>query len=144
MPKSCPISLNQIDETIVRLNAFFITCFVGLFLIIPNKFIFYFLFIDFTIRLSKFSSYSLISNFSKIIKKTFILETRLIDSGAKKWAMYFGLFFILIIIIFNSLDLKIPLYLSVIFFLICSSLEAFFAYCLGCKIYYFYRKISRY
>lgn len=142
MSKSCPISLNQIDETIVRINALIITTLVIYFLISLNKFILYFIFIDFIVRLSKYNKYSLVQNLSKIIKKIFNLETKMTDSGSKRWAMILGLFFMFIIIILYSLDFKVALYLSISFLLICSSLEAFFSFCLGCEIYYIYKKIS--
>ncbi|MDY0052714.1 MAG: DUF4395 domain-containing protein [Aliarcobacter sp.] len=141
MSKSCPISLKQIDETIIRINAFIITILVLCFLISSNKFILYFIFIDFIIRVSKYNRFSLVLNFSKVIKKVFNLKTKMTDSGPKRWAMFFGLFFIFIIIILYSLDFKIALYLSIVFLLICSSLEAFFSFCLGCEIYYIYKKI---
>lgn len=142
MSKSCPISLKQIDGTIVRINALIITILVMVFLISSNKFVLYFIFIDFIVRLSKYNSYSLVLNFSKAIKKIFNLKTKMTDSGPKRWAMFFGLFFMFIIIVLYSLNFKIALYISISFLLICSSLEAFFNFCLGCEIYYIYKKIS--
>lgn len=141
MSKSCPISLKQIDGTIVRINAFIITILVLSFLISSNVLILYFIFIDFIIRVSKYNTYSLVFNFSKAIKKIFKLKTKMTDSGSKRWAMFFGLFFMFITIILYSLDLKVALYISIIFLLICSSLEAFFSFCLGCEIYYIYKKL---
>lgn len=144
MSKSCPISLKQIDGTIIRINALIITILVICFLISSNKFILYFIFIDFTVRVSKYNKYSLVLNFSKLIKKIFNLKTKMTDSGPKRWAMFFGLFFMFIIIVLHSLDFKVALYISIGFLLICTSLEAFFSFCLGCEVYHIYKKLSLY
>jgi hypothetical protein len=141
MLRSCPISFKQIDGTIARLNATFITLFVLLFLITSNDSILYALVLDFIIRLSKYTSYSPIFNLSLSIKKLFRLKTRMTDAGAKKLAAIFGLVFMLMMIIFSTLEFDIVLYATAAVLLCCSSLESLFNYCIGCEIYHIYKKI---
>lgn len=141
MARSCPISFKQIDGTIARINAIFITLLVVIFLITSNVFILYFLAIDFLLRLSNYKSFSPIFNLSKNVKKIFSLKTHMTDAGAKRLAAYFGLTFVLLMSILSNLNLDFALYATAVILLCCSSLEVLFNYCVGCEIYHIYQKL---
>jgi hypothetical protein len=141
MARSCPISFKQIDGTIARINAVFITLLVILFSSTSANIILYILALDFAIRLSKFKKYSPIANFSKFIKKLLKLKTKMTDAAAKKLAAFFGLFFIVIMAFLSNMGLNVALYTTTAILLTCSSLEVFFNYCLGCEIYHLYKKL---
>ena len=143
MARSCPISFKQVDGTIARLNAMFITLLVVIFFVTLYTSILYFLVIDFSFRLFGYYNLSLIFNFSKLIKKIFSLKTKMVDAGAKKLATFFGLFFVLLMSILNNLHFDNTLYITGTILLICSSLEMIFNYCLGCEIYHIYQKIKQ-
>ena len=98
MTRSCPVSFKQIDGTIARINAIFITILVCAFLITSYSSILYFLAINFLLRLSGNHSLSLIFNSSMVLKKIFSLKTKMTDAKAKKLATFFGLFFVLLMI----------------------------------------------
>ena len=142
MARSCPISSKQIDGTIARINAVFITLLIIIFLLTSNTIILYFLAIDFLLRLSNYKSWSLIFIFSTGVKKLFTLKTKMTDAAAKKLAALFGLVFIVVMIIFTSLDLDIALYITAAILLYCTSLEVLFNYCVGCEIYHIFKKIN--
>jgi hypothetical protein len=142
MARSCPLSFKQIDGTIARINAVFITLLVVMFLITSNEFILYFLAIDFLLRLSNYKSFSPIFNLSKNVKKLFSLKTNMTDAGAKRLAAYFGLIFIVLMSILSNLNLDVALYITATILLFCSSLEVLFNYCVGCEIYHIYKKLN--
>ncbi len=140
MTRSCPISFKQIDGTIARINAIFITLLVILFMLTYNQFILYFLAIDFLFRLTDYKKFSLISTLSTKTKILLSLETKMTDAAAKKLAAIFGLVFVIVMIVLNSLGLYMALNIVGLILLSCSSLEVLFNYCLGCEIYHLYKK----
>jgi len=142
MAHSCPVSFRQIDGTIARINAIFITLLVGIFLWTSFLSILYFLVLDFGFRVFGYHSWSPIFHASKLIKKLFSLKTHMTDGAAKKLAASFGLFFVLLMSVFGSLHLDKALYITSTILLICSSLEVLFNYCLGCEIYHIYKKLQ--
>ena len=139
--QACPISYKQIDGTIARINAFFITLSVVIFLYTSLSIVTYILTIDFFIRLYINKKFSPIFNLSKITKKILNLRTNLTEAAPKRLAAYFGLFFSIFISVESTLGLYETAYITSLILLFCSSLELFFNYCLGCKIYYIIKKI---
>ncbi len=139
--QACPISYKQIDGTIARINAFFITLSVVIFLYTSLSIVTYILTIDFFIRLYINKKFSPIFNLSKITKKILNLRTNLTETAPKRLAAYFGLFFSIFISVESTLGLYETAYITSLILLFCSSLELFFNYCLGCKIYYIIKKI---
>jgi len=142
MARSCPISFKEIDGTIARINAMFITLLIVTFFITAYTSILYFLVIDLGVRLFGYYNFSLIFNFSKLVKKIFFLKTKMTDAGAKRLATFFGLFFVLLMSVLSNFHFDNALYITGIILLICSSLEMLFNYCLGCEIYHIYQKIK--
>jgi hypothetical protein len=106
-----------------------------------NVVILYFLFFDFMVRLFCKKEYSPIFHISRFLKKLFKLKDEFTDGGAKRLAGYFGVFFILLLIAGNNLNLYFFSITVSFIFLSCALLEAFFSYCLGCKIYFLIKKI---
>jgi len=139
--QACPISYKQIDGTIARINAFFITLLVVIFLYTSLSVVAYILSIDFFIRLYVNKKFSPIFNLSRITKKILNLRTNLTEAAPKRLAAYFGLFFSMFISVESTLGLYETAYITSLILLFCSSLELFFNYCLGCKIYYIVKKI---
>lgn len=143
MARSCPVSFEQVDGTIARINAVFITLLVSLFLFTSYTNILYFLVLDFGVRVFGYHFWSLIFHASKLVKKLFSLKTHKTDAAAKKLAASFGLCFVLLMSVFSELHLDKALYITSTILLICSSLEVVFNYCLGCEIYHIYKKLQQ-
>lgn len=143
MARACPVSLRQIDANIARINSFFITSGVIIFLYFGWTIIPIFLAVDFFIRLFLKPKYSYIIFLSKIIKKVFHIKTKMTDQAPKRLAAFFGLFFTVFISLSSLLGYHDISYGIAYILLFCSSLELFFNYCLGCQIYYLYRYIIK-
>lgn len=140
MGQSCPLAFRQIDGTIARLNAFSVFLLLVLFIIVPDPLILLFLGADFMIRLYGNKSFSPIFQVSKTLQKIFHFRAEMTDAGAKRLAAHFGLLFVFISLAANLASLTIVMYTAAVVFLFCLALELLFAYCIGCKIYFIYRK----
>ena len=68
------------------------------------------------------------------------IETVLCDAGAKRVAAQFGLAFVLMSLIAYFFSNIYVVYLIIGIFLSCASLELFFGYCVGCKVYFIYKR----
>ncbi len=140
MAQSCPLAFRQIDGTIARFNALSVFLLLSLFVFSTNSLILLFLGIDFMIRLYGQKNLSPIFQLSKGLKKLFGVRSEMVDAGAKRLAAHFGLFFVLLSLAASLADLHVLMYSAVAVFLFCLSLELLFGYCIGCKIYFIYRR----
>jgi hypothetical protein len=75
------------------------------------------------------------------IKQLLRLQTKMTDAGAKRLAAHFGVAFVILLLISTYMQLDALKYAMGALFLLCASLELFFDYCVGCKIYYLLKKI---
>ena len=140
MAQSCPLAFRQIDGTIARLNALSVFLLLTLFVVTTQPVILVLLGADFMIRLYANKSFSPIFQLSKVLKKLFKLPSEMVDAGAKRLAAHFGLFFVALSLAASLAGMTTLMYGAVGIFLFCLSLELLFAYCIGCKIYFIYRK----
>jgi len=140
MAQSCPLAFRQIDGTIARLNALSVFLLLTLFVVTTQPAILVLLGADFMIRLYSHKSLSPIFQLSKALKKLFKLPSEMVDAGAKRLAAHFGLFFVALSLAASLAGMTTLMYVAVGVFLFCLSLELLFAYCIGCKIYFIYRK----
>jgi len=138
---SCPLNFESVDSYVARFIALIVSVLLITYMITFNILILYFLFFDFIVRLFCKKEYSLLFQVSRFLKKLFRMKNEFTDGGAKMLAGYFGLFFILMLIAGNNLNLYIFSISVALTFLFCALLEAFFSYCLGCKIYFIIKKI---
>lgn len=141
MSQTCPITFEKIDSTVSRFTSFSISAFIIYYLVTNNEYILYFLFIDFLIRTFYKKDYSPVFLISKFLKKILRLKDRPYDGGAKKLANYFGVLFVVLLIIGNYFSLELYTYVVGIIFLSCALLDSFFNYCVGCNIYFIIKKI---
>lgn len=142
MSYTCPISFEKIDSNVSRISAMIVATFVVTYLATSNVYILYILFFDFYMKLFCQKKFSIITQFSKAVKIIFRLKDKFSDSGAKRLAGYFGMFFILLLITGAHLNLHFFSMVVGAIFLACSLLDAFFNYCFGCKIYFIIKKID--
>ncbi len=152
MQYTCPISKKQIDENVVRLIGFFtlILLIISFFITKIAIFIFIFIIFDFYARIfiPKFSILKIISKI--ILHKIIKIKPKPIGAAPKRFAAGIGLLLSVIIffIIFfykpnwntqNTLPTNFYIEIIektfIIIFAIAVSLETFFKFCLGCKIY---------
>ena len=141
MSYACPLSFENIDSNISRMNSLMVSSLVVTYLITFNAVIVYFLLFDFSMRLFCQKRLSLINNLSVLIKKSFKLKDKFSDSGAKRLAAYFALFFLLMLVAGNNLNLYIFSIVIGSIFLICSLMDAFLNFCVGCQVYFVIKKV---
>ena len=138
----CPISTNKIDEHIARLNATFTVLLLAAFIISSNLLIAIFLFIDFTLRGTENSKYSILSIFSKFIINLLGLKKKPVNSGPKVFAARIGIVFSFLVVLFSTLNIQVAALAFASVFGICAFLESAFGFCVACRIYPFVYKFT--
>jgi len=138
--KSCPISLISIDSNVARINAFYTGVLVVIFLFTLQTPIIYFLVLDFFLKVAQKKEYSLLFILALKTKKVLNLKSVKVDAAPKRLAAFFGLLFSILIAVTALTELVTIMYVLVIVLLACIFLEVAFNYCLGCEIYYLYKR----
>lgn len=142
---SCPISVEKIDERSVRLVAAQVVFLGAIFCIIPNIWIPLFFSIDFAIRAFTKLNVSVLGNVAKYITSNFLAEEKqLIDRAPKRFAAALGVLFSFVTLINVLLGLYQISLAVMITLLACAILEAFFAVCVGCYVYHFLQKHTKF
>jgi len=140
MSYSCPLSFENIDSNVSRFNSLFVSLLLIAYLYSFNIVIVYFLLFELSMRLFIKKDATILHKVSKSMKAIFKLKDKPTDSGAKRLAGYFAILFLILLLIGNSLNIyAFSLVVACIFF-ICSLMDAFFNFCIGCKIYFIIKK----
>lgn len=141
MSYSCPMSFKQIDSNVSRLTSLLVSTLVVVYLFSDMIFLLYFLLFDFIMRLFIKKDNSPLYMLALGMKELFKIKENFIDSGAKRLATYFGLSFVVMLILTHYIDIYFLSLTIAVIFLACSLLDVFLNYCLGCKIYFIIKKI---
>jgi len=142
MAPACPIAFRQIDGTITRINSLIITLMLAAYLFSSEIFFIYILGFDLIIRLFINKKLSPINQMSSLIKLLIRAQTHNTDAGAKRLAAYFALGFSWAVIALHTFGLFNIANVIALIFVSCSVTELLFNYCIGCKIYFIYKKIT--
>jgi len=141
MSNSCPLNFKQVDSNVSRFSALVVATLVITYLVTLNTFILFFLALDFVMKLFINRDISPITLVGEFLKEFFKIKENYVDGGAKRLAGFFGLFFVVLLIISDYFaPWEVSLVVAAVF-LACSLLDVFFDYCLGCKIYFIIKKI---
>lgn len=135
MARLCPVSGIKIDEKVARCNAFITIIVLGAFLITGWEWIIFLLTVDFFLRGFFKGKASPVAAISKQIVKSLDLKPEMIDAGPKFFAAKIGCIFCLAISIFSVFSAVSGVYIVGSILMICAAVEAFFGYCVGCKMY---------
>ncbi|MDO9056055.1 MAG: DUF4395 domain-containing protein [Sulfuricurvum sp.] len=141
MAQQCPLIFRQIDATVVRINTLFVISAISAFLVTHNWVILILLVIDFILRLYGYKHLSPIQNMSLFIQRKLSFPVKMEDAGAKRLAAFFGVGFTVALLIAYWLNADSAVLIIGGIFLFCASMELFFGYCVGCKIYYIAKKL---
>jgi hypothetical protein len=141
MSQACPLLFRKIDATISKINAATVVVFVIVYLLTMCKLILFFLIIDFALRLSGKKSFSPIFLFANGVQSVFKLPVCLEDAGAKRLAAFFGLSFMIGILLSDFLGFTAGVWICAVSFISCVILDLLFDYCIACKIYSMFGKI---
>jgi hypothetical protein len=138
--KSCPVNFSPINQTEVRLVAFFVFVLAGLYCAFPHWSIAAILLVDFSCRAFRMGQYSLLGNLSEGIILAFSLPKKPVDAAAKEFAAVLGFILCDVLFIVSSLLLyNIGQYIAGI--LLCFSfVEAAFGICVGCYAFPYFQK----
>ncbi len=140
MNHSCPMSFTQIDSNVSRFTSFLVASLVITYLVYGDVMVLYILAFDFIVRLFLNKKNSILNMIAEAVKNIFKLKDKFVDSGAKKLAAYFGLAFVLMLIVVDYFGIfSLTLVIAGVF-LTCSLLDVFFNFCVGCKIYHIIKK----
>ena len=141
MQQSCPINFQTYDNTISRISSLNVALLIVAYLFTSQIVIMLFVIVDLVLRVFVDKRLSPVYYLSLSIKRLFGLHTVVKDSASKRLATYFGLLFSLLIVAFHMLHLLEALYITAGIYMLCLLLDAFFDFCLGCKIYYIIKKV---
>lgn len=141
MSYSCPLNFVQVDSNASRLSSLMVAALVIIYLLTSCTLILYFLILDFSVRLFVDKKYSLLSILALFLRKSFKIQEKFTDGGAKRLAGIFGLIFVSALLITDILALQTLTFIVAGIFLSCSLLDVFINYCLGCQIYYIIKKL---
>ena len=141
MSYSCPVSFETIESNTSRISSLIVSICVVYYFFSFNVAVAYFLFLDFSTRIFYKKEFSLIYLLSSVIKKSLRIKDKYVDSGAKRLAGIFALIFIFLIILANHMEYTAFAFAVGGIFVLCSLLDAFLNYCVGCKIYFIIKKI---
>lgn len=142
MGPACPISFRQIDATIVRINSFSISLMLLAYLFSSEILFIYILGIDLIIRLFIKKSLSPINQLSRLIKTLICAETTQTDAAAKRLAAYFALGFSWTVVLLHSFGFLDIAAIVAVIFVACSLMELFLNFCVGCKVYFIFKKLT--
>ena len=142
MHQSCPINFQTYDNTISRISSLSVTMLLAVYLLTSQIGIILFVIADLVVRVFIDKRFSPLYHISVSLKRLFGLQSVIKDSASKRLATYFGILFSFLIVLFHLLHLQEALYITAGIYIICLLLDAFFDFCLGCKIYYLIKKVS--
>ena len=141
MSYACPITFDKIDTNLFRINTILVSLLVVIYLLTSFVFILYFLVFDFSLKLFIKKKYSPLYFLSRFLRKSLGFSAIISDGGAKRLAQYFGLLFMILLVVAHFLENDIFLYTIATIYLLCAFFDVVFDFCLGCKIYYIIKKI---
>jgi hypothetical protein len=140
----CPVSDKKINESVARVNGAFTVLLLLLSGLTHSIIPVVFLAIDFLLRASDYSRYSLLGISSKSIVKYFGLNDNIINAGPKIFAARLGFVLTTLIIFSFVLNAYIPAVGLAGVLGLFSFLEASFGLCVACEIYpYVYRLLYK-
>ena len=135
MNQSCPVSLRNIDSNIVRLVALQTAIVAVVFVLTKMPIFTYILLYDFAVRGLKLPQLSPFAAIAKAVVKLLKIKPKPTDEAPKRFALFIGLFMLIAVHILLYFNLENYAIIAIYILIICASLEAFFDYCVGCKIY---------
>ena len=133
----CPVSDKRIDERVARINGIFTVLILTGSVLTESIFPLIFLAVDFLLRASDYSKFSLIGISSKNLVKYLGLNQNFINAGPKIFAARLGFVFTVLILIFIFLGAYSPALILAGVLGTFSFLEAAFGLCIACEIYPF-------
>jgi Domain of unknown function (DUF4395) len=140
-PIECPVDFVPVNENITRLNAAQTLLLAVIWLFIATPVITVFLTIDFFLRAANYGRFSPLNLFSGFLVRTLSIPAKTVDRAPKRFAAGVGFLFCLSILILSLTPYRLAAGILAGILLLFASLEAFFALCAGCYVYFFLKKL---
>jgi hypothetical protein len=123
-------------------NAAFTVLLITALILTNNILIATFLLVDFTLRGTENSKYSILSIVSKLIVNSLGLKKKPVNSGPKVFAARIGIVFSFLVVLFSILNLQTAALAFASIFGVCAFLESALGFCVACRIYPFVYKFT--
>jgi hypothetical protein len=133
----CPVSDKMINERVARINGVFTLALLIVYGVTQNIIPVVFLTIDFLLRASDYSKYSLVGISSKGIVRYFGFNENIINAGPKIFAARLGFLFSTLIMLSSLFGAYLPALVLAGILGLFSFVEAAFGICVACEIYPF-------
>lgn len=143
MQTVCPITDKRINERVARLNGLVTALLIAVFFIFNFQIALWALMIDFAIRGFIDSKYSPICRMNIWIANKLSLSPKIINAGPKIFAAQVGLFLTIIALLSTMTNFATICLVASGMLGFFSILESFFGYCVACKLYPLFRKITQ-
>ena len=131
----CPISFEQVDSNASRLTVFVNTILMAVFMFTLQPILLYIVSVDYFIRACGLKKYSPIAFVSRRIVKVLGTKPKMIDVAPKTFASRLGFICALLGTIFILTGLPIASMAIIGFFMVLTTLDSVFDFCVGCLIY---------
>ncbi len=138
--QSCPINLKTYDNNKSRVSSFLVFLLMSLFVLTDNIFIVLFVFADVLLRFFGYNRFSVIQNLSAFTANLLKIKEDKRDKASKQLAMMFGMLFLSLTVAGHFIGNQYFLYSVLSIYIACLFMDSVFDFCLGCKIYYLYKK----
>ncbi len=135
MADHCPISNTLVNAKAARLTSFLTFGLLVCLTLQPNLFALLILVYDFSVRGFTKKKWSLLGFVSNFLLSALKVEAKKVNAGPKIFAAKIGFVFSCILFVLFLLNLLVAMKAVTILFLVSVGLEAFFGYCIACKLY---------
>ncbi len=131
----CPVSDQQVNESVTRLNAMFVIVLLGLTFFIHPLLPCLFLCGEYFVRAFTSFPASPLTRISTPLSKVAGFQVKMVDKAPKIFAARLGLLFVAMITLFHLLQLKTAATVVTALLITLAGLESLLGLCMGCLIY---------
>jgi hypothetical protein len=138
----CPVDFVPVNENITRLNAVQTLVLAVIWLFTATPAIPAALAVDFLLRAANYGRFSPLNLVSGFLVKTFSIPAKAVDRAPKRFAAGVGSLFSFSILILSLFSYMLAAGVLTGILILFASLEALFAFCAGCYVYFFLKKLG--
>ena len=140
MSVSCPIDIQRVDQSVVRITAGLVAVLAAMSLLQSFWGISIFLVLDFLARGTGKSSLSLLSHLSRNVAQWVGVKPEMVNAGPKKFAAKIGFLLCLALIGCALTEASTSYVVLCCVLIFCATLESLLSVCIGCHLYQFVRQ----
>ena len=138
----CPVDFVPVNENVARLNAAQTLLLAVMWLFTANPVIPAVLAVDFLLRAANYGRFSPINLMSGFLVKTLSIPVKAVDRAPKRFAAGVGFLFSLAVLVLSFTPYTLAAGVVAGILILFAALEAFVAFCAGCYVYFFLKKLG--